>query len=72
MLDKILRRPEVEQCTGLSRSAIYLNMDRGAFPKSIPLGAKSVGWLESEIKAWQEARIAARDQPKEKRCSSRR
>jgi len=31
-------------------------MEAGAFPKPMPLGEKAVGWLESEIKAWQEAR----------------
>lgn len=62
MLQKILRRPEVEQCTGLKRSSIYARMELGTFPKSVPLGEKSVGWLESDIEAWQKSRIAARDQ----------
>ena len=62
MLDKILRRPEVEQCTGLSRSSIYNGIAANTFPRPIPLGEKAVGWLESEITAWQKARIEARDQ----------
>lgn len=31
------------------------------FPKRIPLGPNSIGWVEDEIDAWVEARIAARD-----------
>ena len=58
---KILRRPAVEDRVGLSRSSIYQKMQQGEFPNSIPLGARSVGWLESEVEAWLAARIAHRD-----------
>lgn len=44
---------------GLSRSHIYLLVRRGDFPKPIPLTAGTVAWLESDINAWIEARIAA-------------
>ena len=49
---RILRRPEVELRTGLSRSAIYALMAKQQFPAAIPLTAKAVGWLESSIEAW--------------------
>ena len=55
---RILRRPKVIELTGLSRSTIY---GAGTFPKAVLLTAKSVGWLESEIIEWQQARIAERD-----------
>ena len=58
---KILRRPAVETTTGLSRSTIYQHMQAGTFPKPIRLGAKAVGWLESEIIAWIKARTDERD-----------
>jgi prophage regulatory protein len=61
MLQRILRRPEVEAATGLKRSSIYEQMAEGTFPKSVPLSDKAVGWLESEIVAWQKDRIAKRD-----------
>ncbi len=32
------------------------------FPKKIVLGPRSVGYLESEIEAWMQARVAERDQ----------
>jgi prophage regulatory protein len=34
------------------------------FPKPVRLGPNAVGWLKSEIEAWQQARIAERDADK--------
>jgi prophage regulatory protein len=64
-LDRFLRRPEVERVTGLGRSTIYDKMASGEFPKPVPLSGGAVGWLESEIAAWQEKLIAARDSANE-------
>lgn len=61
MVNTVLRREEVERATGLPRSTIYEMMARGAFPKPIKLGARAVGWLETEIVAWQRTRVAERD-----------
>ena len=57
MATTILRLPEVKARTGLSRSTIYLKMSEGSFPEPISLGARSVGWIESEIDAWIAQRI---------------
>ena len=56
----ILRLPAVREWTGLSRSSLYAMMARNEFPKSISLGDRAVGWLQSEIESWQEQRIALR------------
>lgn len=56
---KILRRPEVESITGLSRSSIYAKMDDGTFPQPIKLSVRSVGWLEHEIQGWLKNRMSA-------------
>jgi prophage regulatory protein len=53
----ILRLPTVKDRTGLSRSTIYLRISEGTFPKSISLGSRAVGWIESEINEWLEQRI---------------
>jgi prophage regulatory protein len=53
----ILRRKQVEQRTGLSRSTIYLRVAQGTFPKAVSLGARAVGWLESEVDEWLNARV---------------
>lgn len=61
MVQNILRREEVERVTGLPRSSLYERIKKGDFPKPIKLSAKSVGWLETEVAAWQKSRIASRD-----------
>jgi len=55
----IIRRKQVEARTGLSRSTIYLRVSDGTFPRPVSLGARAVGWIESEISDWLAARIAA-------------
>jgi len=55
--ERFIRLPEVKLRTGLSRSTIYAGISKGIFPKSVSLGERSIGWLESEINAWIEARI---------------
>jgi prophage regulatory protein len=50
--DTILRRPEVERRTGLSRSGIYARISEGRFPAPVALGARAVGWRLSDLNAW--------------------
>ena len=61
MVNAVLRRDDVERATGLPRSTLYDLVQKGRFPKPIKIGARSVGWIESEVLAWQRARIAERD-----------
>lgn len=61
MSKRILRRPAVQDRTGETRSTIYAKMARGEFPKPVKLGEKAVGWVETEIEAYIDAKIAARD-----------
>jgi prophage regulatory protein len=60
MTDTVLRLPEVKVRVGLSRSTIYQAIQRQEFPSPIPIGARAVGWLESEIAEWLTGRIAQR------------
>lgn len=53
---RLIRRPEVEARTGLSRSTLYDWMKRGEFPQPVKLGARLVAWRESDIAAWLESR----------------
>jgi prophage regulatory protein len=57
MAKKILRLKEVKTRTGLGRSTIYLRIAQGSFPKSIALGERAVGWLESDLDEWINERI---------------
>ena len=54
--DKLIRRPEVEALTGLSRSTIYEWMKRGDFPQPVKLGVRLVAWRQSDLLAWLESR----------------
>jgi prophage regulatory protein len=57
MANVILRLPAVVTRTGLSRSTIYLRMSEGSFPLPLSLGARAVGWLESDVEGWISRRI---------------
>ena len=48
----LLRRKQVQIRTGLARSTIYARIQQGTFPKPVALGARAVGWVESEIENW--------------------
>lgn len=61
MTMRFLRLQDVMSLTGLGRSTIYKFMADEVFPKTIPLGGRAVGWLESEIEEWMEQRLALRD-----------
>jgi len=61
---KMLRLKQVLELTGLSRSTVYDLLDSKSprhdpsFPKQIKMTECSVAWIESEILAWIESRIA--------------
>lgn len=62
---RLLRRKQVEQAIGLSRSTIYARLDPKSshydptFPRPITLGSMSVAWIEAEIQSWIASRIAS-------------
>jgi len=58
MTNFILRLPAVKMRTGLSRSSIYLRIAQGTFPAPVSLGARAVGWIESEVEDWLARQIA--------------
>ena len=56
MAHKILRLPKVIERVGFARSSIYAFVSRGGFPPPIKIGDRAVGWLDSDIDAWIDAR----------------
>ena len=52
MLTQILRRRQLEEKLGLSRSSIYQMIADGLFPKPIKLGRRAVGWRAEEVEKW--------------------
>ncbi len=60
MAERFLSLREVLHRTSLSRSQVYRLLGFGTFPKSVPISAGRVAFLESEIDAWIDARILER------------
>ena len=57
--DRLLRRDEVEERTGLARTTIYRKMREGSFPEPLQVGARAVRWSASEIDSWLAGRPRA-------------
>lgn len=53
----ILRFPEVVRKTGISRTGVYEKIRAGTFPEPILLGARAVGFVESEVDDFIESLI---------------
>lgn len=66
--NRILRVKQVSELTGLCVSSIYDKLNPNskgfdaAFPTSVRLGAKAVGWKTSSVMAWIESRPYVRSQ----------
>ena len=56
MSKKMLRVPEVMARTGMARVTLWRRVRDGAFPAPIELGVNMIGWPETEIEDWIEAR----------------
>lgn len=54
--DRIWRLTQVSQITGRAKSTIWKDISKGIFPPPIRLGPRAVGWKNSEIQGWLEAR----------------
>ena len=59
---RILRRKELKAKVGYSPAHIDRMEKAGFFPHRVELGPGAVGWLEHELDAWIEARVAERDE----------
>jgi prophage regulatory protein len=67
----IIRLPLVQKRTGLSRSTIYSFIEAGKFPASVSLGARAVGWRNSEISEWINTRVKTHDSAAKKAAEAR-
>ncbi len=57
--DRILRLPELCKKTGRAPSTTWKDVHERTFPPPVRLGPRAVGWRESEVDAWLEARSIA-------------
>jgi prophage regulatory protein len=58
--DPVMRMPDVQRMTGLSRSSIYRLISSGVFPSAIKLSSLAVGWRLSSVNDWLLQRAPAR------------
>jgi prophage regulatory protein len=61
-MQRILRVREVVHTVGLSRSRIYDLIRRKEFPAPIAISERAVGWPDTVITQWIDARVAAAQQ----------
>jgi len=57
--ERLMRLPEVKRLTGLSKSSIYARIAEDSFPRQIPLGSRTVVWLETDIQNWIAEKVSA-------------
>lgn len=57
--DRILRLPQVKERTGRAGSTVWSDINKKVFPPPVALGPRAVGWKNSEISAWIDARAFA-------------
>jgi predicted DNA-binding transcriptional regulator AlpA len=58
---RIVRERERRKITGVSTSSWYAMMKRGEAPRPVPISQGTVGWLHSELMAFIDRRVAARE-----------
>ncbi|WP_371157109.1 helix-turn-helix transcriptional regulator [Jannaschia sp. 2305UL9-9] len=59
-IPRIIAWQELNKMVPYSRVHIHRLMKAGKFPKQVKIGRNRVGWLESEVADWLNARINAR------------
>lgn len=57
--NSLLRLPDVQKLTGLSRSSVYRLEANGDFPKRVRLSERATAWREQELIDWIESRPRA-------------
>lgn len=56
----LLRRPQVLDRTGLSKSGLYKLISEKRFPAPVKLTDTAVAWPEKVVQAWIESLVSAR------------
>ena len=59
---KVLKVKDVASEISISVPQVYKLVSLGRFPKPIKLGERGSGWLTTEIDAWLQSRVDARDE----------
>ena len=61
-MSRILKVKQVAEEIYVSVAQVYKLVSLGRFPKPIKLGECGSGWLTTEIDAWLQSRVDARDE----------
>ena len=56
---RLLRLPEVEAITGLSRNTIFRLVKANLFPPPIRIGPRAIAWRWLDLKQWLDSRPLA-------------
>jgi len=59
--ERIIRKPELLERTGLSDTTIWRLERKGMFPERLRIGGNAVGWLASEFESWLAERAETRN-----------
>ena len=62
VMSRILKAKQVAEEINVSVPQVYKLVSIGRFPKPIKLGERGSGWLTTEIDAWLQSRVDARDE----------
>ncbi|WP_432692364.1 helix-turn-helix transcriptional regulator [Morganella morganii] len=57
----LLRVRDVMKKTSFKRSWVYVQMERGKFPRPVRIGGRSIAWVESEVNEWIASHIKKRE-----------
>ena len=62
VMSRILKVKQVAAEINVSVAQVYKLVSLGRFPRPIKLGERGSGWLTTEIDAWLQSRVDARDE----------
>ena len=54
--ERLMRKSEVLERTGLKQSTMYYLINKSEFPAPVKLSKRAVAWKESEVRAWIQSR----------------
>ena len=60
-MSKVLKVRQVAEEISVSVPQVYKLASLGRFPKPIKLGERGSGWIRTEVDAWLQSRVKARD-----------
>ena len=61
-MSRILKVKQVAEEINVSVAQVYKLVSLGRFPKPIKLGERGSGWITTEVDAWLQSRVDARDE----------